>query len=186
MKELDTAHGPPPSPWALVCRATCGSGPGDSIPETSEGQCITNSSTRRRSPPTRYREILRSDRDRSAARRRLHPEGRRERQSGDLRGARADAAKAYELRPRDPMDYLLISFPFPHAKRRESPRAPELRTRVPGISSTSNSGSTSGTPTGTRDDSISSCAQCCASSANSKRWANPGCWQGCSTKPGPP
>jgi tetratricopeptide (TPR) repeat protein len=40
------------------------------------------------------------------------------RQLGDVRGARADAMAAYKLRPRDPMDYLLISFPFPDAQRR--------------------------------------------------------------------
>jgi tetratricopeptide (TPR) repeat protein len=45
------------------------------------------------------------------------------RQVGDLRGARADAMAAYKLQPRDPMDYLLISFSFPQAERRRILRA---------------------------------------------------------------
>jgi tetratricopeptide (TPR) repeat protein len=40
------------------------------------------------------------------------------RRIGDLRGARTDSMKAYNLRPSDPLDYLLISFAFPHAQRR--------------------------------------------------------------------
>jgi tetratricopeptide (TPR) repeat protein len=38
---------------------------------------------------------------------------------GDRRGSQADAMVAYGLRPRDPMDYLLISFPFPRAEQRQ-------------------------------------------------------------------
>ena len=48
---------------------------------------------------------------------------------GDLRGSRADAMAAYKLRPRDPMDYLLISFSFPDAEQRRILRAGIARAR---------------------------------------------------------
>jgi len=51
------------------------------------------------------------------------------RQAGDVRGARSDATAAYKLRPRDPIDYLLISFPFPRAKQRRILRAGIARAR---------------------------------------------------------
>src|SRR5215510_11876023 len=58
---------------------------------------------------TKYSDAINLDRTlidayirRASARRRI----------GDLRGARADAMTAYELQPRDPIDYLMISFVF--------------------------------------------------------------------------
>jgi len=51
------------------------------------------------------------------------------RRSGDRRGARADARMAYGLRPSDPMDYLLISFPFPWNEQRRILRAGIARAR---------------------------------------------------------
>jgi tetratricopeptide (TPR) repeat protein len=50
-------------------------------------------------------------------------------QVGDRRGAHADSKKAFALKPREPMDYLFISFSFPGAERRRVLRAGLARTR---------------------------------------------------------